>query len=112
MAYRHWRSFFPPNTPAACSELEDHTELQLKRGRVTPDLLASLCVTFAGNAVPRVPCRLAASSNQQLITFHSETHRRREGVDLQDGGAVGSRRGDVNCVQYGFFPHGYTRRGK
>lgn len=25
---------------------------------------------------------------------------------------MGSRRGDFNCVQYGIFPYGYTRRGK
>lgn len=31
---------------------------------------------------------------------------------MQDGGAVGSRRGDFNCVQYGVFPCSYTRRGK
>lgn len=33
-------------------------------------------------------------------------------IHFQDGGAVGSRRGDFNCVQYGIFPFGYTRRGK
>ncbi|MEQ2160934.1 hypothetical protein GOODEAATRI_004564 [Goodea atripinnis] len=30
---------------------------------------------------------------------------------MQDGGAVGSRRGDFNSVQFGFFPLGNTRRG-
>lgn len=86
------------------TELQRHVTIQPLTFRV-------ISRHFAGNVRPRVSCRRARSSNERFITFHSETGPGRE-WRLQDGGAVGSRRGDFNCVQYRFLPNGHTRPGK
>lgn len=49
--------------------------LRHKRGRLTPEPGRRSASLFAGNCGPRVVCRLGASSNQLLNTFHSENAR-------------------------------------
>lgn len=88
--------------------------LRNKRGGLTPEPgrhPASFCREWW------TTCPLPAGSLVQSATHYFSfgkltEQQRREGVHFQDGGAVGSSRGDFNGVQYGFFRNGHTRRGK
>lgn len=79
-----------------------------KRGCVTLDPTPASFCRECWTTCLRPACPLLRSA----IHYFSFSNESGQGVYSQDGGAVGSRRGDFNSVQYRVFPHGYTRRGK
>lgn len=108
------RQKIPKQHVTGCDQPREKQNPPHKRGRLTPEpgrRSASLLPGMVDHV--SLPAGGLVQSATQCFSFGKSTGQpRREGVHFQDGRAVGSRRGDFNCVQYGFFPNGNTRRGK